>query len=344
MRSMPVRRFRPFGRFPRRGLFTIAAAGLALVLAGCAPTASTSTSPADSPATPATIASPGTGSMPVPRSTATAGSAATTPSRSGTRAPTVSSSATAAPDPEWAPGTQQLTVEVDGVARHATVEVPKDRSKPAPLVFMFHGHGGNGTNVDRNIDIDCAWPEAIVIYPDGLVGHKGITDPEGVKPGWQTVVGEDGDRDLHLYDALLATAQAKLSVDPERIYVMGHSNGSAFAGLVLNQRGDKIAASANMSAQANRRIKTNPVRSMFMMMGEKDPIVPFANQKQAIPLAEAKLGADPARANVDGYLRIEPGTGHLELATYIHPGGHEVPDAVPALVVAFFQRHTLSGG
>ena len=125
---------------------------------------------------------------------------------------------------------------------------------------------------------------------------------------------------------------------------MGHSNGSAFTSLLLNVRGDQIAATANLSSQPGRLLDTDPVRSMFMSMGEQDPIVPYDNQKQSIPLAEAKLGVDPATATVDGYLRLETAPGNLELATYVHPDGHEVPDAVPPLVVAFFQRHSLADG
>ena len=81
-----------------------------------------------------------------------------------------------------------------------------------------------------------------------------------------------------------------------------------------------------------------------MSMGEQDPVVPYDNQKRSIPTAEAKLGVDSASATVDGYLRTETAPGNLELATYVHPGGHEVPDAVPSLVVAFFQRHSLTDG
>ena len=51
-----------------------------------------------------------------------------------------------------------------------------------------------------------------------------------------------------------------------------------------------------------------------------------------------------AHASVDGYLRSERGPRNLELETYVHPGGHDVPPEVPKLVVEFFQRHTLSGG
>lgn len=181
--------------------------------------------------------------------------------------------------------------------------------------------------------------------PYGLVGHKGKTDPQGVKTGWQTRAGESGDADLAFYDAMLAALRARLPVDPNRIFVMGHSNGSGFVSLLLNARGSAIAATANLSGQPSARdLATDPVRSMFMAMGKTDPIVPYANQKRAIPIAEKKLGIDPAGAKTEGDLRTETGPGGLELDTYVYPGGHEPPAAVPGLVVAFFRRHTLAQG
>ena len=197
----------------------------------------------------------------------------------------------------------------------------------------------------RRSNIEGLWPDAIVAYPDGLVGHKGKTDPEGVKTGWQTQLGESEDRDLAFYDTMLATLRTQLPVDANRVYLMGHSNGSAFVSLLLNQRGDAIAATANLSSQPTaRQLASDPARSMFMAMGTGDPIVPYDNQKRSIPLAEQKLGVDPNRATVTGYLRSEPGRGGLELETYVYPGGHAPPPEVPKLVVDFFQRHTLSGG
>jgi polyhydroxybutyrate depolymerase len=197
----------------------------------------------------------------------------------------------------------------------------------------------------RRSNIEGLWPDAIVVYPDGLVGHKGITDPEGVKTGWQTALGEDEDRDLAFYDTMLAALRSQLPVDGDRVYFMGHSNGSAFVSLLLNQRGDAIAATANLSSQPTARLlASDPARSMFMAMGTDDPVVPYDKQQRSIRLAEQKLGADPNRATVTGYLRSEPGRGGLELETYVYPGGHAFPPEVPQLVVEFFQRHTLSGG
>ncbi|MGZ4716594.1 MAG: alpha/beta hydrolase family esterase [Acidimicrobiales bacterium] len=244
----------------------------------------------------------------------------------------------------YSSGSHAVSWDVDGVTRTGMLVIPSGLSGPAPLVVAYHGHGGRGSSFQRKVDVEGLWPQAIVVYPDGLVGHKGRTDPEGVETGWQQLANDEGGRDLRFYDVMMADLRSQLPIDPQRIFVMGHSNGSAFTSLLLNTRGDQIAATANLSAQAGHFLDTDPVRSMFMSMGEQDPIVPYDNQKLSIPLAEAKLGVDPGSATVDGYLRIETGPGNLELDTYVHPDGHEVPDAVPPLVVAFFQRHSLADG
>jgi len=312
---------------PTRNLVAslIGAVTLAVFASACGTTSTQATAP---------------GTAPVSASGATAVPSATT----GTL-PTSGATPTTAPAasgmPRFEAGTHPISIDVGGTKRTAVAVVPADLTKPVPLVFAFHGHGGSGANFAKKIDVEGKWPEAVVLYPDGLVGHQGKTDPEGVKPGWQTLPGEDGDRDLQFYDALFAAVHAQLPVDDSRIFVMGHSNGSAFTSLLLNVRGDTIAATANLSAQPGGFLRTDPVRSMFMSMGKKDPIVPYENQVKSIPLAQEHLGVDTANPVVDGFLRIERGPNDVELDTYVHPDGHEVPEAVPALVVAFFQRHHL---
>jgi polyhydroxybutyrate depolymerase len=245
----------------------------------------------------------------------------------------------------YSTGRHTVSFDVDGVTRTAVLVVPADLSHPAPLVFAFHGHGGNGNAFDQRVDIDGLWPDAIVIYPDGLPGHPGLTDPDGSQPGWQVRPGDEGGRDVAFYDTMLATLREKLPVDDDRIFVMGHSNGSGFTALLQLLRGDGIAATATLSGQPGAVLVDNsPARSTFMMMGEADPLVPYDTQRASIPLVEAKLGVDPTTATTDGYLTSERGPGNKELVTYIHPGGHDVPAEVPPLIVDFFKRHALSTG
>jgi polyhydroxybutyrate depolymerase len=242
------------------------------------------------------------------------------------------------------PGSNRATFDVDGAERTAIVVVPDDVASPAPLVFAFHGHGGSGRNFQRRQAIEALWPDAVVVYPDGIPGHQGVTDPAGTEPGWQAAPGELDDRDLHFFDTLLAAIEAALPIDGQRIYIMGHSNGSQMAGLVVNQRGERIAAVANLSATPNRLLPTDPVRSMFFAMGTDDPIVPIDHQRAAIGLAEDLLDIDPSTRTTEGDLVSErpAAPSGIELEYLVYPGGHEPPPEEPALVVAFFQRHTLA--
>src|ERR1700679_76467 len=64
---------------------------------------------------------------------------------------------------------QTMEFTVDGVARTALVYIPAAaKTTPAPLVFVFHGHGGNARQVARGFRIDQEWPEAISVYMQGL--------------------------------------------------------------------------------------------------------------------------------------------------------------------------------
>jgi polyhydroxybutyrate depolymerase len=231
---------------------------------------------------------------------------------------------------------------IAGVERQAIVF---ENSKPmgtagAPVVFVFHGHGGNAQNAARRFSIHELWPEAVVVYMQGIPGVQGITDPEGTRNGWQKNPGELGDRDLKFFDAALELAQKKYKADPNRVYVLGHSNGGRFVNLLWKMRGDKIAALCSAAGPGGRLIESSMPKSVFIIAGEKDALVPFQTQQYSIELARKLLKADASKAKIEGLLRTEPGVSGTELVTYIHPGGHQFPtDALPS-VISFFKRHT----
>src|SRR5438270_11528990 len=95
-----------------------------------------------------------------------------------------------------------MTFVVDGVKRQALVFAPKETKEKAPLVFAWHGHGGNMQGTSQLMHIQTVWPEAIVVYPQGLPTVSG-GDPQGNLPGWQAEAGTNGDRDLKFFDEML---------------------------------------------------------------------------------------------------------------------------------------------
>ena len=58
----------------------------------------------------------------------------------------------------------------------------------------------------RSFSYHTIWPEAIVIYMQGLNTPGRLTDAEGKPPGWQAGIADQGDRDLQFFDAVLSSA------------------------------------------------------------------------------------------------------------------------------------------
>ena len=233
------------------------------------------------------------------------------------------------------------TFVVDGTQRIAIVFADSSPigSSSRPLVFVFHGHGGNAQNAARRFRIHELWPEAVVVYMQGIPGVVGITDSEGKLNGWQKAPGEVADRDLKFFDAALDRMRTKYKIDLKRVYVLGHSNGGRFVNVLWNSRGDKLAALCSAAGPGGRLITNSPPKPVFIIAGEKDPLVPFQTQQNGIAFARQLLKTDSSKAKVEGLLKTEPGVSGTELVTYIHPNGHEFPvEALPD-VIKFFERH-----
>lgn len=229
---------------------------------------------------------------------------------------------------------ERIELKVGDVTRQAIIVRPKAGKAPHPIVFGFHGLGGNGRNAARSFNVHSAWPEAVVLYPFGLatVTQRG---PNGDRPGWS---GRSGSRDFDFFDALLTHTIEKEKGDPKKVVVMGHSNGGGFTYGLWAFRSDKIAAFAP-SAAAGARPNLTP-KPAFLMMGRADTVVPYDRQIESLKrLVQTNLKttyenlpkptdtAKTAKGEVRTWKTPTP------LAVYEHPGAHEFPsDAIPSMV------------
>ncbi len=238
-----------------------------------------------------------------------------------------------------AQGLQRCEFKVDGVTREALVHAPPDaRSNSAPVVFIFHGHGGNMRQAARSFGIERVWPEAICVYMQGLPTPGALTDPKGEKSGWQARLGGQGDRDLKFFDAVLARLKQDYKVDEKRIYSTGHSNGGAFTYLLWAERGDVFAAVAPSAAVfANvRKLKPKPA---IHFAGEKDALVKYSWQTAMMQAVRRLNGCEADGTSWGEHATLYASKSGTPLVTFIHPGGHEFDPAAPALIVKFFKEH-----
>jgi polyhydroxybutyrate depolymerase len=232
---------------------------------------------------------------------------------------------------------------IDGVQRDALVFVPvaTNGSVRRPLVFGFHGHGGHMQGAAHQMHLQTTWPQAIVVYPQGLDTPVPIIDPSGMKPGWQLKAGDSNDRDLKLFDAMVATIKQHYNVNPKRIYTTGFSNGGVFSYLLWAERPNVIAAIGEVAGRLDPAETLTVPRALLAVAGKQDTTDPFAMQLASIEQARQANGATgPGTACGPGCTFYPSAGGNTTpVKTLIHPGGHVYPPWAPLQITKFFRAH-----
>ena len=240
------------------------------------------------------------------------------------------------------PALAPLSLDVAGLRREARLHVPAGEGKmPAPVVFVFHGHGGSMANAARSFALHAHWPEALVVYPQGLPTPGQLTDPEGRRAGWQSGARSMGDRDLMFFDTLLAHLAKVHRVDRARVFATGHSNGGGFTYLLWAQRGDQLTAIAPSGAAARRNLRNARLQPLPVMhiAGRADPLVKFAWQEFTLATVRRVNGVAEEGTPWGGrkHAQIHKSESGTPLVTIIHPGGHRFPREAAPLIAIFFR-------
>lgn len=186
---------------------------------------------------------------------------------------------------------------VVGGARPAKLRVPAgyDPAKPAPLLLMLHGYGTAGSLIDFYIKMTSIADEKGFLYvaPDGTFDATG-------KRFWNATdaccdYGKTNVDDVAYLVGLIEEIKRSYSVDPARIYVMGHSNGGFMANRLACDRADVFAAAVSVSG-ANfadpARCKPSAPVGFLQVHGTTDQTVLFAGEGGDGGLGGAYPGAD----------------------------------------------------
>jgi polyhydroxybutyrate depolymerase len=260
-----------------------------------------------------------------------------------------------------APGRYAESVTVGGMKRAYILRVPKayDATKPLPLVVLLHGWTSNATTMEQ-VTKFAAKSEGegfILATPEGL-GER-----QGWNVGWIDLSFK-GQDDVAFLTSLLDNVEKEVGVDPQRIYVAGHSNGAFLANLVGARLSKRIAAFASVAGtigmpaakgQAQKLIPTpaSPL-SVLLIHGKKDAMVAYATSAQALLVGfgaqdSAKWWARNIGASGEPTLN---GDGDVVTETYkngrdntevelvsIANGSHNWPSIATDLIWDFFKAH-----
>jgi polyhydroxybutyrate depolymerase len=154
------------------------------------------------------------------------------------------------------------TLTHDGIARTFLVHVPLGYSSlhPVPLVVGLHGYTSSSTSFERQSGLsDKADLEGfIVAYPDGLHYPWTASNPQAWNAGGRYETWTGGTDDVGFIDQMIELIKRSYAIDPARIYVTGHSNGSFMTYRVAWELACKIAAIAPHSGQLVYQSSTPP--------------------------------------------------------------------------------------
>jgi polyhydroxybutyrate depolymerase len=211
----------------------------------------------------------------------TDGTAATDSAAPTTEAPTTVAETvveTVAPE-TVAPETTEPAPEVDFTARPYEVFQPSsyDNATPMPLVVLLHGFGASGAIQEAYFQLQPLAEERgfLYVHPDGTINQIGrqFWNATDACCGFQTTV----DDSAYLL-ALIEQVQADYNVDPQRIYLVGHSNGGFMSYRMACDHADVIAAIVSLAgatfADPDDCDPSEPV-SVLQIHGTADGTIPY---------------------------------------------------------------------
>jgi len=228
---------------------------------------------------------------------------------------------------------QSVTLKIDGVERTALVFAPAIPSPRPPVVFAFHGHMGTSRQASRSFEIQKEWPNAVVVYPQGLPTPSPLVDREGRYPGW-VLDAEETNRDVRFFDGLYRDVIRRFNADPKHVFAMGHSNGGAFVYTLWALRGGLFAGFGSAEAAGARKYSLQP-KPIFVTIGSRDQLVRPAVQHlsfgDVLKVNQAAETGSPFGAKGSLF------KGKVPTVLWEYDGGHAFPrDSVPSMV-AFFK-------
>jgi len=231
--------------------------------------------------------------------------------------------------------TQPITIDlnVNGVDRQALIVAPTKINPKPPVLFMFHGHGGSAERMHSRFHAEQEWPEALVVYPDGLPVVRG--EPANGGKGW-VLDCNDYNRDVQLFDALLKKVVNDYHGDASKVFVCGFSNGGMFVYTLWTMRADKIAGFCpSGAALATDDTKLSVAKPCFVTISGNDEIVPTNYQRDAMEAVRqvnhcGSAGTDYGATGI--YYR-----GTQPMVVWNYNGGHEFPFECWGTLIRFFK-------
>jgi polyhydroxybutyrate depolymerase len=170
--------------------------------------------------------------------------------------------------------------------------VPRNLKPGAPLLFVFHGSGGDGESMrdvtGYEFDMLADKDDFLVLYPDGYETTWNDCRKGSPQPARRMNIDDES-----FIDAMIAREAAAHGIDRKRVFAAGWSNGGQLNYRLAMERANMFAGIAVISASvplpANLACTPSGQAMPAMIInGTDDPINPFNGGN--VMLGSANLG------------------------------------------------------
>ena len=172
--------------------------------------------------------------------------------------------------------TNAQSIVHDNIDREYILYVPSsyDGTSAVPILFNFHGFGGSASQFMQEADMR-SLAEAdtfILVYPQGSC-------LDGSSHWNPCPIGGDNKStadDVGFFESMISEISSQYTIDMERIYAAGYSNGGMMAYGLANYKSDLIAAVASVSgAMLNCTGPTSHPMPVIHLHGTSDAVVSY---------------------------------------------------------------------
>jgi len=213
---------------------------------------------------------------------------------------------------------EAIKLRHDGRDRRYHLHVPPHEQNVAgmPLLLMLHGGGGNGAQARDTTRLDELGVQHgfVVAFPDGtgMLPKRLLTWNSG---GIDVYAARNDVDDVGFLKAVVHDIKTRVPINPDRVFVAGHSNGGMMCHRLAREAADVFAGIAVVAGAMNFTDADSPIPlAVLLVHGTGDEHVLIGGGEPKVSRVRTKRSDASLQDAIDYYLRRNALSGYAESA------------------------------